>query len=396
MTDLYDSVFVLLKAALFDSDLKIKDTVAWGEIASELAVQCVLAVPADKIELLELTDTEKNEYIGAVMRNISFWNSIMYEQQEITDLLWEASIPAVVLKGSAAAIYYPVPDYRCMGDIDLIVPPETFDRACALLEQAGCIHEDMLNDRHESFVKNGIHIELHRYFSILNDQEKARYLDNLIYEGIHRAERKTLGEYSFLMLPRLENGLVLLEHISQHLESGLGLRQIMDWMLYVNSELDDQFWQDSFCSAAENIGLKKLALVTTRMCQMYLGLTEEITWCRQAEEALCEELMLFIMNHGNFGRKDAGSSKTVSVLYYMRNPFTFLKALQSTGCKTWELLRRYPWLKPFAWLYQIYRWGSHGLQRSDAVRETISDVGKAKREDRFLERLEVTRRNKLL
>lgn len=396
MTDLYDSVFALLQAALFDSSLKMEDTVAWSEIALELAVQCVLAIPADKIELLELTDAQKKEYIWAVMGNISFWNSIMYEQQEITDLLWKASIPAAVLKGSAAAIYYPVPDYRCMGDIDLIVLPETFDKACALLEQAGYIHDDSLNDRHESFEKNGIHIELHRYFAFLNDKEEADYLDNLIYEGIHRIERKKLGEYSFLMLPRLENGLVLLSHISQHLEGGLGLRQIIDWMLYVNSELDDQFWQDSFCSAAENIGLKKLALVTTRMCQIYLGLTEEITWCRQAEEALCEELMLFIMNHGNFGRKDEGSSKTISVLYYMRNPFKFLKVLQRIGCKTWELLRKYPWLKPFAWVYQIYRWGSHGLQRSDAIRETMNDIGKAKREDKFLEKLEVTRRNKLI
>lgn len=396
MTDLYDSVFALLQAALFDSSLKMEDTVAWSEIALELAVQCVLAIPADKIELLELTDAEKKEYIWAVMGNISFWNSIMYEQQEITDLLWKASIPAAVLKGSAAAIYYPVPDYRCMGDIDLIVLPETFDKACALLEQAGYIHDNSLNDRHESFQKNGIHIELHRYFAFLNDKEEADYLDNLIYEGIHRTERKKLGEYSFLMLPRLENGLVLLSHISQHLEGGLGLRQIIDWMLYVNSELDDQFWQDSFCSAAENIGLKKLALVTTRMCQIYLGLTEEITWCRQAEEALCEELMLFIMNHGNFGRKDEGSSKTISVLYYMRNPFKFLKVLQRIGCKTWELLRKYPWLKPFAWVYQIYRWGSHGLQRSDAIRETMNDIGKAKREDKFLEKLEVTRRNKLI
>ena len=396
MTDLYDSVFALLQAALFDSSLKMEDTVAWSEIALELAVQCVLAIPADKIELLELTDAEKKEYIWAVMGNISFWNSIMYEQQEITDLLWKASIPAAVLKGSAAAIYYPVPDYRCMGDIDLIVLPETFDKACALLEQAGYIHDDSLNDRHESFQKNGIHIELHRYFAFLNDKEEADYLDNLIYEGIHRTERKKLGEYSFLMLPRLENGLVLLSHISQHLEGGLGLRQIIDWMLYVNSELDDQFWQDSFCSAAENIGLKKLALVTTRMCQIYLGLTEEITWCRQAEEALCEELMLFIMNHGNFGRKDEGSSKTIFVLYYMRNPFKFLKVLQRIGCKTWELLRKYPWLKPFAWVYQIYRWGSHGLQRSDAIRETMNDIGKAQREDKFLEKLEVTRRNKLI
>lgn len=212
MTDLYGSILALLKTALFDVDLKMNKNVMWSDIVSELKNQCVSVIPADQIKLLNLTELENHEYIVSVVQSISFCNSILYEQQEIIDLFHEAGIPAVVLKGSAAAIYYPKPDYRTMGDIDLIVQPELFEKAYAVLEQKGYIHLDEMNPRHESFIKNGIHIELHRYFALLNDKTQSLYLDNLIYKGIDHAEKKRIDNYSFTMLPRLENGLALLEH----------------------------------------------------------------------------------------------------------------------------------------------------------------------------------------
>lgn len=397
MTDLYSSILALLKTALFDLDLNMSKNVMWSDIASELKMQCVSVIPADQIKLLNLTESENHEYIVSVVQSISFWNSVMFEQQEITDLLLEAGIPTVVLKGSAAAIYYPKPDYRTMGDIDLIVRPELFDKAYAVLEQNGYIHLDKMSSRHESFIKNEIHIELHRYFAVLNDETQSIYLDDLIYKGIDHAEKKRIDNYSFFMLPRLENGLVLLEHISQHLRDGLGLRQVIDWMMYVDSELDDDFWENIFCREAERIGLKKLALVVTRTCQIYLGLTtEKITWCLREDEELCRELMLSVMNFGNFGCKDDGASrKTINAIHFFSNPVVLFKELQRRGCRSWELLKKHPWLKPFAWMYQLSRWIHGGLRRSDALNSTLKDFRKAKKEGAILDRLEVSRRGKM-
>lgn len=121
MTDLYNSVFALLKTALFDIDLKVNSNVVWNEIFAELETQCVSAVPADQTDLLDLTEAEQQQYFASVVHTITYWHTVMYEQQEILELLQEAGIPAAVLKGSAAAVYYPKPDYRTMGDIDLIV-----------------------------------------------------------------------------------------------------------------------------------------------------------------------------------------------------------------------------------------------------------------------------------
>ena len=194
------------------------------------------------------------------------------------------------------------------------------------------------------------------------------------------------------MLSKLERGLICLSHISQHMEGGLGLRQIMDWMLYVHAVVDDAYWIDVFEKEVEKIGLKQLAIVTTRMCQIYFGLPDSITWCKNADANLCEELMDYIMNNGNFGGKDAMSHKTMFVLRIMRRPRQFFASLQLAGSKTWKLLRKYPWLKPFAWIYQLFRWANRGLRRKDFAKNMVKDMKKARREDVFFDNLGVVRR----
>lgn len=49
-----------------------------------------------------------------------------------------------------------------------------------------------------------------------------------------------------------------------HLKSGLGLRQVIDWMMYVNKELDDDFWENGFGTAAVDASMDKLAVTVTR------------------------------------------------------------------------------------------------------------------------------------
>ena len=56
------------------------------------------------------------------------------------------------------------------------------------------------------------------------------------------------------------------------MEEGLGLRQILDWALYVDKALDDDAWEHTFAPAVRRLGLERLAITVTRMCQLYLGL----------------------------------------------------------------------------------------------------------------------------
>lgn len=418
MNNIYNAVFSILKTALFNVPSQCPiflptDTAAevdWNSFYRELSAQTVKFLPADIIgasdfqgffseplqnktwKFVNFDKTEHNLYLQMVFRNIGFWYKIMQEQQDLYELFRQNDIPMVILKGAATSIYYPRPEYRSMGDIDFIVRPDDFEKAARLMWNNGFTLSHEFERRHISFKKNGIIYELHQYFSVLNDEESARYLDCSLYTGIENARIAQIENFSFPVLQKLENGLVILEHISQHLESGLGLRHIIDWMMFVDKELDDHFWEAEFAEASARIGLKKLALTATRMCQIYLGLSEEITWCASADEELCHDLMDFVMTHGNFGRKDIRSSKTVAILFSVTHPIHFFKELQRTGCVTWKALKKHPHLKPFAWFYQICRFIDHGLRHPDPIKGFIKDLGKVKEQDAFLDRLGVTRR----
>lgn len=392
----YETIFSLLKSSLW-GEQNFPFTAApdtdWDAVYTELCHQTVQNLPIDI--LTRENAPLRQKYLQSTTRAVSNWYTLMLEQQTLYQLFQAAGIPFVILKGAAADYYYPQPIYRCMGDIDLIVKPQDFDRAYQLMLNNSYIVVDTKSDRHIELYKNNTLFELHRCFSFLNNLECAQYLDNRIYSGIDQAKESSIEAFSFPTLPRLENGLVLLEHINQHLESGLGLRQIIDWMLYVDKELDNDFWNNEFMQCAQQIGMHTLAITVTKMCQIYLGLREEITWCKDADTALCDKLMEYLLKQGNFGRKLPKHSNTVIyTMNFAQNIPALFRRLQQRGCINWKALERHPWLKPFAWLYQICRYIYLALHREHPFRQLWLEVSQSRQQDSILKRLGATQRHK--
>jgi len=237
----------------------------------------------------------KKAWKEAVYANIYSYSNLVKKQNQILDAF--KKIPVVVVKGTSAAKYYPNPQLRTMGDIDLLVRPAEYEDAVVSLMNIGCVEitsdAEAEGGRHRSFRYNDVSIELHYYFSLISDKDRAAALDNMLFDAISLNSTE---------LPDVENGLVLLSHIRQHLEGGLGLRQIIDWFMFVGFCLDDEMWYSSFQEKAQLTGLESLAITVTRMCQIYLGLTTDITWCKDADEEVCGNLMQYVMDCGNFGR----------------------------------------------------------------------------------------------
>lgn len=281
-------------------------------------------------------------------------------------------IPYVILKGTAAAQYYPHPEFRTMGDIDIMTRREDLKTACQqMLDNDYHITKEL--NREICFVKNGTAVELHRRFATLNDPEKAKCLDDLIIENINPTHQ----------LPDPINGLVILEHISQHMEGGLGLRQIIDWMMFVDKCLSDEKWP-AFQELAERIGLEKLAIVTTRMCEIYLGLPQR-EWCAGADAALCRQLMDYVLLCGNFGnKKTSATDVSENAFAYASTPKAAFRLLQKQGLANWELAKKHRILQPLAWIYQAFRYASRGLKREKAVSKLKAEYSAGKkRKDMF-------------
>ena len=272
--------------------------------------------------------------------------------------------------------YYPVPEFRAVGDIDLLVRPDDFFRAKDVL--IGCGFDELYPntpvDRHLNLVKDQVHIELHRRFASEYVIDDPRAFDEMLFSDI------TLEHYK---LQEPSNGLVLLEHIAQHLNAGIGLRQIIDWMLFVRSYLDDDTWESEFKSLVEKNGLKELAISLTHMCQIYLGLPENsINWCNDADESLCHELMEYILCCGNFGNsRNTFDSGVITQIPSIRHPIQLFRYVQKHGKDNWVTCQKYPVLKPFAWIYQSLKYiGMSREENADGrkIREMYKEAKKRK------------------
>ena len=249
MTTEQSVLLKLIRQSQFDT---IED-IAWDDINidalyEEANQQAVLGLIAPLIP----PDHSTDKWHRAQLQQESHYIRYCHAQDDLKRTLDEAHIPFVILKGNAAAIYYKDPMRRAMGDIDFLVPQDQFDNAKAALLAAGYKAGTDI-ERHLALEKNGTHFELHHRFSHEID------IEDYLITGLEAPNINTIDNHDFPMLPTLANGLVLLDHMRNHLKKSLGLRQVIDWMMYVNASLDDEFWASEYEQAACSKGMDTLA-----------------------------------------------------------------------------------------------------------------------------------------
>ena len=342
-----------LKASLFCITPSYPFEVDWDEVIKEANAQTVTGLISSVIPVRD----EMNEQCKAA------YIRFMYEQDRLLSLFYEANIPYVIIKGAAAAVYYSKPYLRSMGDIDILVSRGCFVKSVELLESNGYICVDGKDEegnipddvRELTYFKNGIEVDLHHHFSSFGYN-----MDDILERAIDRRVCRTLNGHSFYMLPFCENGLVLLGHINQHLQNNLlGLRQIIDWEMYLSSVDDRAAWENQFTPVAEQIGLLKLASYVTKMCIDHLGLQGSFEMCNGINDDYSDELLEIILTDGNFGRRmnpaQQREEKVARGALYDIRRYGFFSYFQGVGLRTWSLCKKYPILKPVAFIYGIGR-----------------------------------------
>ena len=391
----YKVICRLLSVSLFP-ELNVQKTkdfndIDWEQVFEEMKHQTIAAIPIENVMKVSSVPSDiKSQWMDYSFYQVGTWTRIMAGQNELVQLLLENQIPAAILKGSSAAVAYPKPEYRTMGDVDFIVREKDFEKSYRLMIANGYTFAkgDFLGElelkkkaHHIELVKNGVVFELHREMSRIQDKETEDAFCALLQEGLDHIEWNRIEQYLFL-----------LKHIVQHLgaDEGIGLRQIIDWEMFVHQNLNDYFWEEKFRPLAERAGLENAAMIFTRMCQLYLGLPEnEITWCMKADEQLCRVWMDAIIGMGNFGRKAKKEDEGALVLYRNRNIFTLAGSLQRLGLQNWKALEKHRWLSPFAWFYQICRYLRKVVFRKSPVKSIKRDMEKSKARKHMVERLQI-------
>ena len=344
-----------------------------GEVLAEAQRQAI-------VPMIAPASIEASQYTVHYIR-------ILYAQDELVAFFRDSGIPMVILKGAAAAVYYSEPIQRTMGDIDLIVPQSLFESAQSLMEQSGyereTVEPDKLDARHIAYNKDGITFELHHHFS-----HEGIDVEKYVIQGLEFPVTADLSGHAFPMLPTLENGLVLLAHVAQHLRNELGLRQMIDWMMYVHAQLTDEYWETAFHAAAAECGLETLAITSTQLCRKYLGLPDPITWCDGADDKLVDDLLENLLITGNFGHAHGAGSSVETVTTNIKRTGLF-RYLQQQGEHNWKAYQEHKALKPFCWAYQIGRYIHRGLCTGRSGAQLAADYKRSSSRYDLLTRLDL-------
>ena len=237
--------FTLLRIGLWQ---KIEEPLSehpdWAYIFRLACEQTVQGVVADGLMLYEDYATEHHDYARDVdedvkERFLDHAASIVYrntlinqKQEEITNLFRQQHLLHYVVKGQIAAANYPKPNLRCPGDIDILIRPTDFSRTrdflAPIVDKVDNYDSYM---QHQQFYIDDIEIELHGTLRPCLGSRIDKAMDSLqqdLFDG-------TCNYETF-------SAIFIFLHALQHFHwSGLGLRQICDWTMFLHakrSEID--------------------------------------------------------------------------------------------------------------------------------------------------------------
>lgn len=230
-------------------------------------------------------------------------------------VLSDAGVCVAVLKGAGVSAYYPVPEYRKSGDIDLLLlDPDNLERAAAALESAGARRsEEQHANHHVVFIgDSGIDLELH--LSVAEDFDNRRANESIA--RVQSSLRDHIVEKEILpgvFLPVAEDGyqaFFLLLHMLQHfLRAGFGLRLLCDWVVFWNRTVEPE-QTETYLALVESCGVSGFSRLITQICVAYLGLEERfaaplLSGEERFSAETCAAFLREVFDAQEFGRTSA-------------------------------------------------------------------------------------------
>lgn len=183
-----------------------------------------------------------------------------YELERLREVLNEAGIPFLPLKGAVLRQYYPEPWMRTSCDIDILVRENDLERAVALLvSRAGCREDSKGPHDVGLFTDGGVHIELH--YSLI--EEKCVGNMERVLAAVWENASPVAGTAEYVLRDEMFY-YYHIAHMAKHFvgTGGCGVRPFLDiWMLNHRVSFDKEKRNTllaeggllTFASASENL-----------------------------------------------------------------------------------------------------------------------------------------------
>lgn len=281
-----------------------------------------------------------------------------YELEELCQVLEEAKILHIPLKGSILREYYPEPWMRTSCDIDVLVKKEDLEKAIAVLaekleyrREAGNAHDISL------FAPSGVHVELH--FNLIEDHLAPESV--AIYQGIWERTRPCKGYQFRLEMTDEAFYFYHIGHMAKHFTyGGCGIRPFLDiWVLNHRIPFEKE---------------KRDALLRAGGLLVFAQSAEELSevwFSDKPHTALTQEMENYILQGGVYGTQEQGiavnqakqGGKLKYIWWRIFPSYDYL-------CTTYPNLRKRKWAYPF---YAVRRW-FRLMFRKGSIKKSMTEI----------------------
>ena len=308
---------------------------------------------------------------------------------QLSGLLSEDGIDHIMMKGYVLRHFYPVPELRSFGDIDLVIRPED-RRRC---------HEKILSLGFEvktdwepvySYVRGKEYYEFHTRIMEVDVSDKADYQG---YFQNPWANAVPVENHCWELRPEY-HFLYLLTHIAKHITgSGAGIRMYLDVAVFVQHYAERLDWQ-YIREELEKLCLSAFANTVLNLVQECFGISGPIP-LTPVQGDILEAFLELTMAGGVFGR-NAGDNGMDALKQDSRcgsgvsRSGTLAKRLLPSARSIqnrYTYLQDRPWLLPAAWVHRLVKtrgdWRSHAREAKNilsADRETVAGLNRLYRD----------------
>lgn len=269
---------------------------------------------------------------------------------KLFDLLEEGGIHAFLLKGQGVGMYYPSPEYRQSGDID-IYAHEQFEKVNSLFSIHPEIEKTEETVKHQSYDWCEIEIENHHQIVEFYSRKYRKAWNRIFEESM--LHEPTEQFHNAPLFPSELNLLYVFIHFLHHLmREGVGLRQLCDWLVMLkakHAEIDKKL----FLRHAEALGLTRAMTAACYIGVEYFKLNHQSVPfdidTKQARED-GDFMLRDILTQGNFGHEsglyERGSLSKSTAAYWgrMKRLWKF-RRFQPLEALSFPFSRLFYWLK---------------------------------------------------
>lgn len=352
--------YSILRSALWGVPVEVPTAFSqWSAVMKLAKTQALIGLFGDVL----LTRSEIRESLPAKfverLQDIPMTNVGMHSQMNMTLQLLvltlrKAGIEPVLLKGQGLARYYPTPELRQCGDIDIYVGEENYEKAYDAIQTiVSDIEERSEIWKHVHFHTSigSVMIEVHHKADYISSPKLNKQYQSYVKDGL----TKNLcflkfGEVPVMTPSDTYNAFYVFHHLWRHFStSGVGLRQFCDWACFLHThvgKLDLPYLKKMIT----DLGFMKPWQVFGCFLVKELGLPEdEFPFYNKKYVGKVDRVREYVMTDGNFGVNVAAGrersrgylhGKWVSFKYHIMRFFRMFAIFpKHTMLRLWYMLR---------------------------------------------------------